>query len=201
MNLTPLELYNYLLSAIICVVLIALFVAERNKRRLHEKIFEDIARHRNGKVIKSSLLYSSKLNFYEFDCHTEVFYTPGSKYTPPATHFKSKLRLSPGKQLAVYRETPLAKMGKLLGLQDIRTFDEVFDKSFLIKGTDLTFAQNFLTVDNRQEFRFWEGDYPVLYLLEKDFHFKVNTHFTDRQRYDQFIASGLKLLKRVAELG
>ncbi len=197
----PQTIFIFIQSAIILVILAcAIFFAQQERQR-YEKLFEEIAKKRNGKVIKSSFLFDPKLSLDEFDIQTEIFTTPGGKNSPPHTHFQSQLRLPRNVRITIYRESPLSRIGKIFGVQDILTHEEAFDRCFIVKGSDTGFVLSLLTPEIRRHLLDWKFFYPRVTLDQGQFHMKIATRLREQERFDDFIATGLVILKKIAELG
>jgi len=54
------------------------------------------------------------------------------------------------KEIRLYREKLISKVGKIMGLQDIKTGDSEFDRAFIIKGKNENKVLSFLNSDRRK---------------------------------------------------
>ncbi len=68
------------------------------------------------------------------------------------TRIFTRMRMSlPGlpRGLRVYSETPWSKLGKAVGMQDVKTGDPEFDRHFVVKGRDPQAIVDYLTLSRR----------------------------------------------------
>ncbi len=71
------------------------------------------------------------------DGHARYTYTVSNgKTTIVFTRMRAPYVNPGGFRFTVYRKTVFSAVGKWLGMQDIEVHDELFDRDFIIKGTD-----------------------------------------------------------------
>lgn len=69
--------------------------------------------------------------------------------------------------LRVYRETAWSKIGKGLGMQDIRTGDQAFDQAFMVKGNNRSEVISYLTPSRRMALLTYAADLPGVELQQE----------------------------------
>jgi hypothetical protein len=99
-----------------------------------------------GRVVGNSWLVPPHLYFSHRGRAAWVdFYSTGGKHPVHYTDLCLELSTDPAWRLSIEREGLLSAVGKMLGMQDIQTSDETFDRLFLIRSSDEARTHAFLT--------------------------------------------------------
>lgn len=83
-------------------------------------------------------------------------------------HFEWGIRSLNGNTLTIYREHFFAKIGKALGMNDIQTGFESFDKKFILRSNNESFAQSVFTDKLCAQFEEGAADFGAGFYLKEN---------------------------------
>jgi len=201
-NYMPNELFgNFLLFLIpaifIGVTLVIILVKREYKKTI--RVLEGQAIKRNGRVVSVFLAYP-KLIFNYHANEITVYFTAGSKYSPPHTHFNLTFNILSNQKMFIFKEGTLSKIGKMFGLQDIQIDYDSFDKEVIIRGTDEYFIKSILTIDIQDKILSIDKKLNLYIKLdETGLELTVADIIRDDQTFDKFIDLGLALFDKIRE--
>jgi hypothetical protein len=102
----------------------------------------------------------------------------------------------------VYKEGVASKIGKALGMQDIKIGDDYFDKEVIIKGSDEYFIRSLLTIDVQDKILLITKKLRAhISVRNKLLEISIPRIFYDENLYEEVISLGLRLVDTMKHRG
>lgn len=180
------------------VFLIAGFIFVSRVFKKQAEFFGEQAKKRNGSVKSELFGIVQGFSFPVEGLEATVFSRQGNRNSPPKSNFKCPITSSI--ELIICRESGLSKVGKMFGAQEVQLGVTSFDDLFLLKSSDGNFVRNLLTSMIQAKLLKCKDVYPTLKVNKTSLEFSVATYFNRHPELDDFIDTGILILKRLREL-
>ena len=131
-----------------------------------------------------------------------MFYVPGGKHqiSSGGTIVRSKLPDATDLRFSLFREGTLNRISKTVGVQDIQVNAEVFDRAYMIKGSNEQLVRRILTPSLQSLLVACKGNYPLIEFDHQLLQLSLNYVVTDERKLDQFIEIVQDIVKRLTDL-
>jgi hypothetical protein len=183
------------LFIVIVMSLIVLFSLWRY--RTIRQLMEQQAMKRNGTVVGSFLLPVLKFTYHNLP--VVVTSVPGTKYRKAKTEANITLRTIAG-DLTIITESFGTRLGKSFGATDVQLNSEEFDREFLIKTQDESFARNLLDFMLQSKLLGLKQEKPRIHLEGTWLAVAVPRVIKNEERYDQLFDLAFNIVDRIEHL-
>ncbi|MCX6662129.1 MAG: DUF3137 domain-containing protein [Euryarchaeota archaeon] len=194
----PESLFPILFGFFTIIVISLVVVLSLWRYRTIRRLMEQQAMKRDGTVAGSFLLPVLKFSYHGLP--VVVTSVPGTKYRYAKTEANITLnKIAPG-DLKILTESIGTRLGKAFGASDVQLNSDEFDREFLIKAQDESFARNVLNFTLQNKLLGMKQEKPRINLegtwLAVAFPRVINTE----ERYDQLFDLAFSVVDRIENL-
>ena len=158
---------------------------------------EQEALKRNGTVIGSRLLPVLKFSYRSVP--VVVTSVPGSKYRQAKTTVNCTIRKPVAADLTIIKESLGTRLGKAVGATDVELGSDEFDKEFVVKTLDESFARNILNYMVQQKLLEIKQVKPRVILQGTQLTVQVPCVVKTTEEYDRLFDLTFAFIDRVEE--
>ena len=192
------ETWFPVLFGLFIVIMMSLIVVFSLWRyRTIRQLMEQQAMKRNGTVVGSFLLPVLKFQYH--DVPVVVTSVPGTKYRVAKTEANITLRTI-ASDLTIITESFGTRLGKAFGTTDVQLNSEEFDREFLIKTQDESFARNLLDFALQSTLLGMKQEKPRIRLEGTWLSVAVPRVIKNEERYDQLFDLAFSIVDRIEHL-
>ena len=167
-----------------------------------ERVMERIAEKRNG-IIRRSLIFPSlfiSLDGAELLARFRMRWW--RKYDPFQFIVDGRCNKRLGCSISIYPESIILKAGKKLGLKDIETGNDEFDRKFLLRSDDEDLALGFLDRDLQEKILRISHLLPSIKIKDNRLRITTSSHLVGREEnMDSLIDTAISILDRIKSIG
>jgi len=186
----------YVFIIIITIVLVIVFSLWRY--RSIKRLMEQQATKRSGTVVGTFLLPLLKFSYRALP--VLVTSVPGSKYRAAKTEVSVTLLKPVPKNLTILKESVATRLGKAWGAADIQLENDEFDREFLIKTEDESFARSFVNFTLQNKLLEMKQEKPRITLEGTWLTVQVPKVVKTEEGYDQLFDLAFAVVDRIQEL-
>jgi len=172
-------------------------------RKLRE-VLNSQAIRRKGEVTKGNIFFYPVLRFFYKNNKIEVYSKSGqvrsrTYASPPYTYVEVKLGFSVDQNFRIFKEKTIFKIGKALGMQDIQTGNDIFDKNVIVKATDESYINNILSSSIQEKIMtIINNNNAHIYLQKNKLSIAVPDIIYKEEEYDNLIDTALIIVKKIS---
>jgi len=193
----PESWFPVLFGFFIVIVMSLIIVLSLWRYRTIRRLMEQQAMKRNGTIVGSFLLPVLKFSYHELPI--VVTSVPGTKYRTAKTEVNITLRKITA-DLKIMTESLGTRLGKAFGASDALLNSEEFDREFLIKTQDESFARNLLDFTLQNKLLGMKQEKPRISLEGTWLAVSVPRVINNEERYDQLFDLVLSIIDRIEQL-
>jgi hypothetical protein len=189
---------DLIFPAIFLVVFGLFFFRFYEELKRQQTLFEHQALKRHGRLANRGMFLYPGLEFAHENAQVMVYGEAGSKRHPARSCFVARFPLKQDCQIRIFKETAVAKAGKVLGMQDMYMNNPGFDRAFVIQGNNDLAARLFLSPPIQSKLMEWQKDNPSISISKGQLEFFVQRLLNEAGDYDRFIEAGLLFTKKLS---
>ena len=193
----PESWFPVLFGFFIVIVMSLIIVLSLWRYRTIRRLMEQQAMKRNGTIVGSFLLPVLKFSYHELPI--VVTSVPGTKYRTAKTEVNITLRKITA-DLKIMTESLGTRLGKAFGASDALLNSEEFDREFLIKTQDESFARNLLDFTLQNKLLGMKQEKPRISLEGTWLAVSVPRVINNEERYDQLFDLVFSIIDRIEQL-
>jgi hypothetical protein len=159
---------------------------------------EQQAMKRSGTVTGSFLLPILKFPYRTLSIM--VTSVPGSKYRQAKTEASMTLLKPASADLLIVKESTATRLGKALGATDVQQGSEEFDREYLIKTQDESFARNVFNFTLQQKLLEMKQQKPRIILQGTWLAVQIPHVVKTEEVYDQLLDLAFTVVDRIQDL-
>ncbi len=190
----PESWFPVLFGLFIVITMSLIVVFSLWRYRTIRQLMEQQAMKRNGTVVGSFLLPVLKFTYH--DLPVVVTSVPGTKYRIAKTEANITLRTI-ASDLTILTESFGTRLGKSFGATDVQLNSEEFDREFLIKTQDESFARNLLNFTLQSQLLGMRQEKPRIRLEGTWLAVAVPRVIKNEERYDQLFDLAFGIVDRI----
>jgi hypothetical protein len=183
---------------IIIVIFPLIIVFSLWRYRTIKRLMETQALKRSGAVVGTFLLPLLKFSYHALP--VLVTSVPGNKYRHAKTEVGITLLKPTSSDITILKESVATRMGKALGTTDLELGNEEFDREFLIKTQDESFARNFINFTIQNKLLEMKQEKPRIILEGTWLTVQVPRVVKTEEGYDRLLDLAFALVDRIQEL-
>ena len=191
---------DWSLVLVLCFIIVIfplIIVLSLRQYRTMKNLMEQQAMKRGGTVTGSYLL--PVLKFPYRNLSIVVTSVPGSKYRQAKTEASMTLQKPASANLTIVKESVGTRLGKALGATDVQIGNDEFDREFLIKTQEETFARNVLNFTLQQKLLEMKQQKPRICLEGTWLAVQVPRVIKTEEEYDQLFDLAFAIVDRIQE--
>ena len=193
----PEDLYPILFSLFVIIVIALVLFFSLWRYRTIRRIMEQQAMKHNGSVVGSFLVPVLKVSYRNLP--VVVTSVPGTRYRQAKTEVNITLNKIAKADLKIVTESLGTRLGKAFGSSDVLINSEEFDKEFLIKTPDVSFARTILNFTLQEKLLGMKQEKPRISLEGTWLSVAVPRVITNEERYDQLFELAFYVADRILE--
>jgi hypothetical protein len=193
----PESLYPTLFGLFVIVVISLVIVLSLWRYRTIKRLMEQQAMKRGGTVVGSFLLPVLKFSYQGLP--VVVTSVPGTKYRTAKTEANITLNKIAPADLKIITESLGTRLGKAFGASDVQVNSDEFDKEFLIKTQDESFARNILNFTLQNKLLGLKQEKPRISLEGTWLTVAVLKVIKTEERYDELFDLAFCVVDRILE--
>jgi hypothetical protein len=179
----PETLYPILFGLFVIIVITLVLVLSLWRYRVIRQLMEQQAMKHGGSVVGSYLL--PVLKFPYRGLPVVVTSVPGTKYRPAKTEVNITLKKVAAADLKIMTESLGTRLGKAFGASDVLLNSDEFDREFVIKTQDETFARTILNLPLQEKLLGMRQQKPRISLEGTWLAVSVPRVIRTEERYDE----------------
>jgi Protein of unknown function (DUF3137) len=179
----PESLYPILFGFFVIIVMALVLFLSLWRYRVIRRLMEEQAMKRGGSVVGSFLV--PVLKFPYRGLPVVVTSVPGTKYRTAKTEVNLTLQKVAPADLKIMTESLGTRLGKAFGAPDVLLNSDEFDREFLIKTQDESFARSLLTLSLQEKLLGMRQEKPRISLEGTWLAVSVPRVVRTEERYDQ----------------
>ncbi len=179
----PESLYPILFGLFVIIVITLVLVLSLWRYRVIRRLMEQQAMKRGGSVAGSFLLPVLKLQYRSLP--VVVTSVPGTKYRAAKTEVNITLNKVAAADLKILTESLGTRLGKAFGATDVLLNSDEFDREFVIKTQDDSFARTILNFTLQDKLLGMKHEKPKITLEGTWLSVSVPRVIRTEERYDQ----------------
>jgi len=194
----PESLFPILFGLFVIIVISLVVVLSLWRYRTIRRLMEQQATKRSGTVTGSFLLPVLKFPYHGLP--VVVTSVPGTKYRNAKTEANiTLLKPAPG-DLKIVTESIGTRLGKAFGASDVQLNSDEFDRQFLIKTQDESFARNVLNFTVQNKLLGLKQEKPRINLEGTWLAVAVPRVIKTEEQYDQLFDLAFSIVDRIEDL-
>jgi hypothetical protein len=179
----PETLYPILFGLFVIIVITLVLVLSLWRYRVIRQLMEQQAMKHGGSVVGSYLL--PVLKFPYRGLPVVVTSVPGTKYRPAKTEVNITLKKVAAADLKIMTESLGTRLGKAFGSSDVLLNSDEFDREFVIKTQDETFARTVLNLPLQEKLLGMRQQKPRISLEGTWLAVSIPRVIRTEERYDE----------------
>lgn len=191
---------DWSLILVVCFIIVIfplIIILSLKQYRSIKNLMGQQAMKRGGTVTGSFLLPVLKFPYRSLSI--VVTSVPGSKYRQAKTEASMTLLTPAAANLTIVKESVGTRLGKALGATDVQIGNDEFDREFLIKTQDETFARNILNLTLQQKLLEMTQKKPRICLEGTWLAVQVPRVVKTEEEYDQLFDLAFTVVDRIQE--
>ncbi len=195
----PESLFPVLSSLFVIIVISLVVVLSLWRYRIIRRLMEQQAMKRGGTVTGSFLLPVLKFSYHGLP--VVVTSVPGTRYRYAKTEASITLLTPASGDLKIVSESIGTRLGKAFGASDVIVNSDEFDREFLIKTQDESFARNVLDFTLQNKLLGMKQEKPRITLEGTWLTVAVPRVIKAEEQYDQLFDLAFTVVDRLSDLG
>ncbi len=193
----PESFYPVLFGFFVVIVISLVVVLSLWRYRIIRRLMEQQAMKRGGSVVGSFLLPVLKFSYRGLP--VVVISVPGTKYRTAKTEASITIQKPALGDLKIVTESIGTRLGKAFGASDVQLNNDEFDRDFLIKAQDESFARNVLNFTLQNKLLGMKQEKPRIILEGTWLTVAVPRVIKTEERYDQLFDLAFCVADRLLE--
>ena len=195
----PESLFPVLSSLFVIIVISLVVVLSLWRYRTIRRLMEQQAMKRGGTVAGSFLLPVLKFSYHGLP--VVVTSVPGTRYRYAKTEASITLLKPASGDFKIVTESIGTRLGKAFGASDVIVNSDEFDREFLIKTQDESFARNVLDFTLQNKLLGMKQEKPRITLEGTWLTVAVPRVIKTEEQYDQLFDLAFTIVDRLSDLG